>query len=71
MVNGDMMTVVWHVDDLKVLHHDKFKVTKFVQYMYPTYGGEIKLYIETFHYYIAMGFYYSEPVVVKLSMINI
>ena len=31
MINGQQMTVVWHVDDLKVSHVDATEVEKFVQ----------------------------------------
>ena len=31
LVKGEMMIVVWHVDDLKVLHKDTFEVIKFDQ----------------------------------------
>ena len=32
------LTVVWHVDNMKVLHKNKEEVTKFVEYMKGIYG---------------------------------
>ena len=37
MVNGKQMTVVWHVDDLKVSHGDTTEVEKFIQQMEETF----------------------------------
>ena len=33
------MTVVWHVDDLKVSHVDSFEITNFSGYLSSIYGG--------------------------------
>ena len=33
MINGEEMTVVWHVDDIKVSQKYTFEVTKFAQYL--------------------------------------
>ena len=43
MINGQQMTVVWHVDDLKVSHVDATEVEKFVQQMEETFGQETPL----------------------------
>ena len=40
MINGHQMTVVWHVDDLKVSHVDGGEVEKFVQQMEETFGKD-------------------------------
>jgi hypothetical protein len=39
MIDGKQMTVIWHVDDLKVSHVDAFKLTKFASYLSSIYGG--------------------------------
>ena len=31
--DGRQLTVVWHVDDMKVSHKNKEEVTKFIEYM--------------------------------------
>ena len=43
MVNGQQMTVVWHVDDLKVSHVDGMEVEKFVRQMEETFGKDTPL----------------------------
>ena len=43
MINGHQMTVVWHVNDLKVSHMDAGEVEKFVQQMEETFGKDTPL----------------------------
>ena len=43
MINGHQMTVVWHVDELKVPHMDAGEVEKFVQQMEETFGKDTPL----------------------------
>ena len=42
-INGHQMTVVWHVDDLKVSHMDAKEVGKFIQQMEETFGKDTPL----------------------------
>ena len=42
-INGHQMTVVWHVDDLKVSHADVKEVDKFIQQMEETFGTDAPL----------------------------
>ena len=42
-INGHQMTVVWHVDDLKVSHIDVEEVDKFVQQMEEAFGADAPL----------------------------
>ena len=42
-INGHQMTVVWHVDDLKVSHVDDMEVGKFIQQMEETFGKDTPL----------------------------
>ena len=39
-INGHQMTVVWHVDDLKVSHVDGKEVDKFIMQMEETFGTD-------------------------------
>ena len=39
MVNGGQMTVLWHVDDLKMSHKSEFEITRFADYLISIYGG--------------------------------
>ena len=66
IVNEVMTTVVWHIDDPKVLHKDSFEVIKFSQYLSTIYGDKIKLHRVNVHYCLYMDLYYSKPGVVKL-----
>ena len=43
MINSDQITVVWHVNDLKVSHVDAGEVEKFVQQMEETFGKDTPL----------------------------
>ena len=42
-INGHQMTVVWHIDDLKVSHMDAEEVEKFIQQMEETFGKDTPL----------------------------
>ena len=42
-INSHQMTVVWHVDDLKVSHTDVKEVNKFIQQMEETFGTDAPL----------------------------
>ena len=70
MVNGKQMTVVWHVDDLKVSHVDKAEVTKFVAHLVGIYGPKMTVNRGTVHDYLGMDLDYSEPGTATVSMIK-
>jgi hypothetical protein len=38
-INGNQMTITWHVDDLKVSHVDPFQITKFSTYLAAIYDN--------------------------------
>ena len=42
-INGHQMTVVWHVDDLKVSHVNAEEVEKFIQWMEETFSKDTPL----------------------------
>ena len=42
MIDGEQMTIIWHVDDLKVSHKNPWKVTKIATLLSSIYG-EIKV----------------------------
>ena len=65
-----MMTVVCHINDLKVLHKDPFEVTIFYQYSPTMHGNKLRVRREKIHDYLVIYFYYSETGVVKLLMIK-
>ena len=54
IINDKQMTVVWHVNYLKVLHVNRFEIPKFSGYLYSIYEGII-VHRVTVHYYLVMG----------------
>ena len=64
------MTVVWHVDDLKVSHMDATEVEKFVQQMEETFGQETPLTVSRgqVHDYLGMTFDFHTKGEVQISM---
>ena len=55
-INGHQMTVVWHVDDLKVSHVDAREVDKFMLQMEETFGKDtpLSVYHGRTHDYLGM-----------------
>jgi hypothetical protein len=70
IVNGTQMTVVFHVDDLKVSHMSDLELTKMVIWLAKKYGEKIVIHRGDVHDYLGMDLDYSEKGVVKLSMIK-
>ena len=70
MINGQQMTVVWHVDDLKVSHVDAREVEKFVQQMEETFGQENPLTVSwgQVHDYLGMTLDFHTKGEVQISM---
>ena len=70
MINGQQMTVVWHVDDLKVSHVDAMEVEKFVQQMEETFGQETPLTVSRgqVHDYLGMTLDFCTKGKVQISM---
>ena len=70
MVNGQQMTVVWHVDDLKVSHVDMAEVEKFVRKMEETFGKDTPLTVSRgqVHDYLGMTLDFRTKGEVKISM---
>ena len=70
-VNGKQMTVVWHVDDLKVSHQDPKQVDKFIEFLRSKYEddtGKVKVNRGTRHKYLGMTLDYGTPGSVKIDM---
>ena len=70
MVNGQQMTVVWHVDDLKVSHVDRTEVEKFVRKMEETFGKDTPLTVSRgqVHDYVGMTLDFRTKGEVKINM---
>ena len=70
MINGQQMTVVWHVDDLKVSHVDASEVEKFVQCMEATFGQDTPLTVSwgQVHDYLGMTLDFRTKGEVQINM---
>ena len=70
MVNGQQMTVVWHVDDLKVSHVDRTEVEKFVRQMEETFGKDTPLTVSRgqVHNYLGMTLDFRTKGEVQIKM---
>ena len=55
------LTVVWHVNDMKVFHKNKEEVTKFIKYTKVINGEEMILSRGKKHTYVIMDLNYSTP----------
>ena len=53
-INGSQMTVVWHVDDLKVSHKKAIEITKLAMYLDDIYPG-LKVHRGKIHDYLGMN----------------
>ena len=54
MVNYKQMTVIWHVDDLKVSHVDPKENTTFANWMKGIYGEKLTIHRGKIHDYLGM-----------------
>eukprot|EP00956_Cyclotella_meneghiniana_P039839 scaffold180856_cov40-Cyclotella_meneghiniana.AAC.4 len=70
IVDGTQMTVVWHVDDLKISHKKKSEIDKLLTYLKSKYGQGLVVHEGDLHDYLGVDHDYSEKGVVKLSMIK-
>ena len=70
MINGHQMTVVWHMDDLKVSHMDAEEVEKFIQRMEETFGKDTPLTVSCgeVHDYLGMTLDFCNRGKVRIEM---
>lgn len=67
-VNGNQLTVSWHVDDLTISCINKAPIHHVIQQLKNIYGKNLKEHIDLFHDYLGMKFDYSMPGQVEISM---
>ena len=69
-INGSQMTVVWHVDDLKVSHMDAKEVGTFIQQMEETFGKDTPLSVSRgkTHEYLGMSLDFHSKGEVRIDM---
>ena len=70
IINGQQMTVVWHVDDLKVSHVDEKEVDKIIKLMEAEFGAEAPLSISCgkVHDYLGMNLDFRVEGEVRINM---
>ena len=70
IINGQQMTVVWHVDDLKVSHVDEKEVDKIIKQMEAEFGAEAPLSISCgkVHDYLGMNLDFRVEGEVRINM---
>ena len=70
MVNGEQLTICWHVDNLKSSHIDPNINDKFLQWIKDTFGqlGEDKMTQGLLHNYLGMTINYSVTGQVSIDM---
>ena len=69
-INGNQMTVCWHLDDLKVSQEDPREVAIFEEWLSVTYGVTVATHLGKVHDYLGMIFDYSEKGKVMINMIQ-
>ena len=66
---GEQLTVLWHVDDLKISCKDSFEITKLLSYLNKLYGGKLVAHRGKKCDYLGMNLDFSEPGVFTVDMI--
>ena len=71
MVDGQQMTISWHVDDLKASHKDSKVIDDFITWVEQTYGkiGKVKVVRGKVHDYLGMELDYQVKGQVSIGMI--
>ena len=69
-INGSQMTVVWHVDDLKVSHVDAQEVGKFIRQIEEAFGKDTPLSVSCgkTHEYLGMSLDFRSKSEVRINM---
>ena len=69
-VNGEQLTICWHVDDLKSSHINPKVIDKFLQWIKDMFRqlGEVKMMQGPLHNYLGMTLNYSVPGQVSIDM---
>ena len=62
------MTIIWHIDDLKMLHEDGWETTKILKWLGKIYE-DIKVKRGKQHHYLRLDLNFEENEKVKVSMI--
>eukprot|EP00804_Cyclotella_cryptica_P009375 CCRYP_018081-RB/>CCRYP_018081-RB protein AED:0.27 eAED:0.27 QI:0/-1/0/1/-1/0/1/0/175 len=66
--NGQQLTVLWHVDDLKISCKDKFEVAKLICYLRKIYGEKMTVHRGGKGKYLGMHLDFTEDGVFQVDM---
>ena len=69
LINGSQMTVMWHVDDLKISHKESTYVIKFIHNLGQIYGSKLTVTRGKVHSYLGMHFDFTKNGTVQIGMI--
>ena len=67
---GGQMTILWHVNDLKVMWKDGFEITKLLHYISKIYGGKIMAKQGGKGDYLGMNLDFTEAGVFQVDMVE-
>ena len=67
--SGHWLTILWHVDDLKLSCKNGWEITKLLLYLKRLYGNEITVYREQKFQYLGMDLNFLEAGVFSITMI--
>ena len=70
VVNGKQLTIVWHVDDLKISHVDADEVTKVIDWLKGIYGDNMRVSRGKVHDYLGMILDFSQKGECRVTMID-
>ena len=70
MIDSKRMTVLWHVDDLKVSHVDPWDITKLSMYLQGIYGSKLVVHRGKVHDYLGMDLDFSEKGSMQICIIK-
>ena len=74
IVKGKQMTLIWHVDDIKVSHRDEAEIDKFLNYLREIYDdeeiGKMKVTKGDVHEFLGMRLDYSKKGKVIINMVD-
>jgi hypothetical protein len=66
--SGHQLTVLWHVDDLKISCRDKYKVTKLICYLRRIYGEKMAVHRGGKGKYLGMHLDFTEEGIFQVDM---
>ena len=68
-VDGNQLTVIWHVDDLMASCKEDFELTKFSCYLAKIHGTKLSMHMGNKHNYLRMDMEFTEEGTLQVSMI--